>query len=93
MVAPGILVARYERLAGDENRRLEAYIARTKLGYGITEWRELPWWHRRLYLEQLEAEANRVPGGNNQAEGPSNIADALLSGSMDDVGGLGFGAD
>lgn len=32
------------------------YWVRRHLGYTVAEWRALPWWTTRLYLEGLEAE-------------------------------------
>lgn len=32
------------------------YWVRRHLGFAVAEWRALPWWTTRLYLEGLEAE-------------------------------------
>ena len=88
MVAPGILEARYRRLAGDEDRRRELYYARRHLRFSIDEWLALPWWQRRLYLEQMqeEAEANKPPDQGNSG---SDLASAILGGTLDDVRAAG----
>lgn len=98
MVAPGSLDARYERVAGDRARRLEYYVARVRLGFTIDEWRALPWWQRRVYLDGMEEEAERHAerAGGGDAGGPSggpSVADTLLTGTLDDVAGLGFRTD
>lgn len=96
MAPPGSLEARYERLAGPEERRLELYVARTKLGYTIDEWRALPWWQRRVYLEGMEAEYERIEQARSEASGApgggSDPAEAILGGTMSDVAATGYGA-
>lgn len=93
MAPPGSLDARYERLAGTEDRRRELYIVRRHLGYTIDEWLRLPWWQRRLYIEQMgeeAAEADQAQGGRAAAGGGSDPVEALLSGTLDDVARAGF---
>lgn len=97
VAAPGSLTARYETLAGDESTRLELYVARLRLGYGIDEWRALPWWQRRVYVEGMQTEAAQIEaashGGAGDGGGDSPMTDpamALLGGTMGDLGALGF---
>lgn len=92
MASPGILEDRYRRLAGDEDRRRELYFARRHLGFTIDEWLALPWWQRRVYLEQAneEAQALEQARGGDGGGGTPDPADALLGGSMGDLAGLGF---
>lgn len=99
MAPPGILEARYRRLAGDEDRRRELYFARVHLNFTIDEWLALPWWQRRVYLEganeeaeQRNAAASGGPGGSGGTSGASDPATALLGGTMGDLAGLGFNA-
>lgn len=86
MAPPGSLEVRYRQLAGDEGRRSELYLARRWLGYSVDEWRALPWWQRRMYLEQanLEIEARSGKGGGSPSDAQGGI-DAILNGTMDDV--------
>lgn len=83
MVAPGILEARYERLAGGPDQRATLYVVRRRLRYGIDEWKALPWWQKRVYIEGLqnEADANRPDSGGGMAD----PADAILTGTLGDV--------
>jgi hypothetical protein len=93
VVAPGSLDARYERLAGDETRRRELYYVRTKLGYSIKEWLGLPWWHRRLYLEQMAEEAQEVEAAAGGKASGGSMADALAAiyeGTIEDVADKGY---
>lgn len=86
MVAPGSLEARYGRLAGSEDRRRELYVVRRHLGYTIDEWTALPWWQRRLYLEQMQEEADEAAdrAGGTPGGGPDPY-DAILNGTLGDV--------
>lgn len=94
VAAPGSLTARYEALAGDEDERLELYVARSKLGYSIPKWRALPWWQRRVYVEGIQKEADQYAEASGQApSGGSGVGDpvsAILGGTMGDVGSLGY---
>lgn len=97
MAAPGSLSARYEQLAGAPERRRELYLARTVLGFTIDEWLALPWWQRRLYVEEGNAEARRqeeaMAETGGESGGPMDPAAAILGGSMGQLSDLGFGAD
>lgn len=87
MAAPGILEARYEQLAGPPHKRQEMYVAARRLGYGWHEWKALPWYARRAYMEGLTAEANaRIDAQQPQQQrtGASGL-DALYSGTLADV--------
>lgn len=93
MAPPGILEDRYRRLAGDEDRRRELFFARRRLGFSIDEWLSLPWWQRRLYLEEANAEAEAQQAASSGTEGGSGPVDtvgALLGGTMGDLSTLGF---
>lgn len=37
-------------------------MARRELGYGIDEWRALPWWQRRVYVDALNDDAGHTTG-------------------------------
>jgi hypothetical protein len=93
VVAPGSLDARYERLAGDDNRRKELYYVRVRLGYSIPEWLALPWWQRRLYLEQMAEEAEERAGAAGGAPagagGMSDALSAIYDGTIEDVAAAG----
>jgi hypothetical protein len=95
VAAPGSLDARYERLAGAAQRRRELYLARTLLGFTIDEWLALPWWQRRLYVEEGNAEAQRqeeaAEATGGESGGPMDPAAAILGGSMGQLSDLGFG--
>lgn len=92
MAAPGSLRGRYEQLAGPAEKRRELYIARVKLGYTIDEWLALPWWQRKLYVEQMIEEADareqesagRRPG-QSSGGGLMSPLDALYDGDLADV--------
>jgi len=89
---PGILEARYRRLAGDEARRVELYQARRRLGFTINEWLSLPWWQRRVYVEGLNAEAEAAAGHGVGQGSPASGADpvtAILEGTLEDVAATG----
>lgn len=99
MAPPGSLNARYEQLAGDEDKRLELYIARTHLRFTIDEWLALPWWQRRVYLEGMQAEADRADaarddnagaGGPGSGLGGSDPLAAIYGGTLGDVAGYGY---
>lgn len=92
MAPPGSLDARYEQLAG--GREAEFYTVRRRLGFTIDEWRELPWWQRRVYLTGLRDEADaaeRAREGQTSAAGDAarqgGIAglDALYHGTIDEA--------
>lgn len=87
MVAPGILAARYERLAGDEDQRATLYVVRRRLRFSIDEWRALPWWQKRVYIEGLRREADQVPSSSSDGSpgGMSDPAEAILTGTLGDV--------
>jgi hypothetical protein len=63
VVAPGSTEARYEQLSGGPGERTLRYVARRHLNLSWDEWRDLPWWVRRNYVEGLEEEEliNVVP--------------------------------
>ena len=79
MAPPGSLTARYEAVAGDENARRELYVARATLGYTVAEWRALPWWQRKMYLEGWE-----------WANAPADDQDGAPEGSPLDAATAGF---
>lgn len=84
MVAPGILEARYERLAGGPDQRATLYVVRRQLKIGIDEWKALPWWQKRVYIEGLQNEADQV-AGRGSGGGVPDAADAILTGTLGDV--------
>ncbi len=85
MAPPGSLEARYEQLAGPKLQRRELYLARKEFHYGIAEWLALPWWQRRLYLEQRgdevaqAREAAESAGDGGAAAGGDDLLGALYS--------------
>lgn len=83
MAAPGSLTARYEAVAGDEDARRELYVARVDLGFTVDEWRALPWWQRKLYLEQHARviQAQQDAQGDAGGGGGSPL-DAAMAGFM-----------
>jgi hypothetical protein len=86
VVAPGRLEARYERLAGTEAQRTTLYVVRRRLNFTIDEWRALPWWQRRVYIEGLQDEADQLKGGgSSEPGGMSDPAQAILTGTLGDV--------
>lgn len=85
MVAPGSLEARYQRLAGDEDRRRELYAARVHLRFSVDEWLALPWWQRRLYVEGMVDAAEQQSAASGDRGGGSDLASAILGGTLDDV--------
>lgn len=62
--------------------------------FTIEEWEALPWWHRRVYIEGLnnEAEARGSSDGGSSG-GSSGLTgmDAVLYGEADDLARSGFG--
>lgn len=94
MAPPGSLDARYDLLAGGENRRLELYVVRKHLRFSIDEWLALPWWQRRVYLEGLEneaAESTEAPQGPpGGGLGGSDPLEAIYGGTLGDVAGYGY---
>lgn len=79
MVAPGSLGGRYRQLAGPHPKRRELYYARKVLGFSIDEWLALPWWQRRVYVEQMQEEAQeREAAASGQPAGSGNpFADVM----------------
>lgn len=67
---PGRLVSdeRYELLAGDETERTKLYTVRFYLHFTVDEWRKLPWWQQRLYIEGLNKHHPWNPEGQVEEE-------------------------
>lgn len=84
MAAPGSLEARYEQLAGTEDRRRELYIARRHLRFTIDEWLALPWWQRRVYVEGMRDEAEDRQADTQPRTANSGL-DAIYHGTLGDV--------
>lgn len=63
-------------------------MGRRYLGFTIEEWRALPWWQRRVYVEGLNNEAKERAGGEAEPNDGGSWADAVLGDG--DVSGLGF---
>lgn len=51
---------RFEQLAGTFEQRRELYWARKYLHFTVDEWKTLPWWQARLYIEQFNAEQDAL---------------------------------
>lgn len=93
MAPPGSRLARYDALTGGSAGARTLYVVRRELGYGVDEWQALPWWQQQLYIDGLNAEADRADQGAAQTTpgGGSDYIDALYSGTMADVQAQGFG--
>lgn len=83
MVAPGILGARYERLAGAPAKRRELYYARKILRFSIDEWLALPWWQRRVYVEQMQEEADERAAESSGNSGKAMSPFEMLMGDLE----------
>lgn len=66
---PGISDARYELLTGGPSGRTELYLARRELNYSVSEWRQLPWWQRKMYIEGFELSGVVGRGGDSEPKG------------------------
>jgi hypothetical protein len=58
---------------------------RRRLHFTIDEWTALPWWQRRVYLEGMQEEAEQRETAAGGGDAPTQLADAILGGSLDDV--------
>lgn len=44
------------------------YLVRKNLQYGADEWVALPWWQRRMYLEEMAEDSNEDRDGVSSSE-------------------------
>lgn len=68
--------------------RTTLYVVKRRLGYGVDEWRALPWWKQRLYLDGLEEEfSGTSEEGQTQSTGQGSV---VFNGQPGEMSALGF---
>jgi hypothetical protein len=100
---PKSLEDRYEEVAGDADERRTLYAVRKFLGFSIREWREMTWWERRLYIEELNRDqpwndgaqkvdtGARTPRTQRDVDGMvEEVRDEAALAPIDSLGMLGF---